>query len=121
MKTGYYYEIKWEGIYSFVLRTTTTVLKTGTLDQKIYFVQCKAILKSRIHFKIIASTETDPEFAHTEILTLRKAWDWTSKRVSPKDALLYIGFPTKTKAYDKLLTQRRPTQTYENHCKSRRQ
>lgn len=72
MKTGYYYEIKWEGIYSFVLRTTS-VFKTGTLDQKTYFVQCKKILKSRIHFKIIASTETDPDFAHTEILTLRKS------------------------------------------------
>ena len=72
-----------------------------TYDEYEYFVQCKELGRDRALFRVYAFSGESKETGDT----LSLYWNQIRKvtPADPKDAPLYISWPTKTKRYDKLL------------------
>jgi hypothetical protein len=73
-------------------------------EDAIFFVQCRKFGRDHVEFRILSCDKDYAKSRHPEAkLSLPWNWNWETKQVDPKDAVLYVGHSIKTKHFEKLL------------------
>jgi hypothetical protein len=67
------------------------------------FVQCWKFGRDHVEFRVFARDYEELDLHIEEAVSYAWNWDWESKPVDPKDAVMYVSWPFKTKYFEKLL------------------
>jgi hypothetical protein len=75
------------------------------------FVQCRAFGRDHVEFRLLACDMPENKFREsysalikaTGNISFSWSWDWGTKLVEAKNAVLYVGWPWITKHYEKLV------------------